>query len=61
MKTGMLIYQIFILAVLFTGGYLLLRFGMNVDASTSLYIALIGMPIATFLIWFTKYRGKEFH
>jgi hypothetical protein len=53
-------YKIFTLLVLFAGGYLLMRFGMNIDEKTSLYVAAAGMPIATFLLWFISYRGKKF-
>jgi hypothetical protein len=54
------LYKIFTLLVLFAGGYALLRFGMNVDEKTSLYIAIGAMPVATFLIWLISYRGKQF-
>jgi MFS-type transporter involved in bile tolerance (Atg22 family) len=60
MKPAMILYQIFALLVLFAGGYLLLRYGMNVDSHTSLYISIIAMPVVTFIIWFTRYKGKEF-
>ena len=55
-----LVYKVFTLLVLFVGGYGLLRYGMNVDEKTSLYVAVGAMPVATFLIWLISYRGKRF-
>ena len=60
MKISMILYQVFALLVLFSGGYLLLRFGMNIGSRTSLYISAIAMPVVTFIIWFTRYKGKQF-
>ena len=60
MKIAMLIYKMFALLLLFAGGYFLLRFGMNVDERISFYIAAIGMPLVTLIVWLVSYRGKEF-
>jgi hypothetical protein len=55
-----LIYKIVVLLVLYAGGYLLLRFGMDVSERTSFYIAVVAMPLATLLLWLVAYRGKKF-
>jgi len=60
MKMAALAYKVFTLLVLFAGGYLLMRFGMNIDEQTSLYVAVGGMPVATLILWFISYRGKQF-
>lgn len=56
----MLLYKLLVLAVLFGGGYVLLRWGMNVDARVSLIVACVAMPLATLLLWLAGYRGKKF-
>ena len=60
MKMAAFAYKVFTLLVLFAGGYLLMRFGMNIDEQTSLYVAVAGMPVATLILWFISYRGKQF-
>jgi hypothetical protein len=55
-----LIYRIFVLLVLFAGGYLLLHFGMAVSHQISLIFAVIVMPLATLIVWLVSYRGKKF-
>ena len=55
-----LLYKVVVLLVLYAGGYLLLRYGMDVSERTSLYISVGAMPIATFLLWLIAYRGKKF-
>ena len=54
------LYKVIVLLVLFAGGYLLLRYGMDVGERASLYIAAIGMPVATLVLWFIAYRGRKF-
>jgi hypothetical protein len=55
-----LLYRIFVLFVLFLGGYLLMRFGMAIDHKTSLIFAVVVMPLATLIVWLRSYRGKKF-
>jgi hypothetical protein len=55
-----LIYKIFVLIVLIGGGYLLLRYGMDLDERTSRIVALGVMPAVTAVLWFISYRGKKF-
>ncbi len=54
------LYKLFALALLFIGGYLLMRYGMNQDQKFSQVVAFAVMPAATFIIWFVSYRGKKF-
>ncbi|HYG75397.1 MAG TPA: hypothetical protein VEK08_10380 [Planctomycetota bacterium] len=55
-----LLVKLFALVLLFGGGYLLMRFGMNMDNQLSLIIAFIAMPIFTFAVWFFEFRGRKF-
>ena len=54
------IYRVFVLAVLFVGGYALMRYGMAIDKDVAFYVAVIGMPLVTLILWFISYRGKKF-
>ena len=55
-----IIYKLFALLMLFAGGYLLMRFGMNQDEKLSRIIACAVMPVMTLVVWFVSYRGKKF-
>jgi len=55
-----LLYKFFALALLFIGGYLSLRYGMNQDENLSRIVAFIIMPLIAFVVWFVSYRGKKF-
>lgn len=59
MTLGAFFYKAIVLLVLYAGGYLLLRYGMDVSERTSLIICA-GMPVATFVLWYIAYRGKKF-
>jgi len=55
-----LIYKIFVLIVLIGGGYLLLRYGMDLDERISRIVAFGVMPAITLVLWYISYRGKKF-
>ena len=55
-----LVYKVFVLLVLFGGGYLLLRYGMNLSGRMALIVSGAVMPVAAFLLWLSAYRGKKF-
>ena len=55
-----LLYKLFALLLIFVGGYLLMRFGMNMDDQLSRIIALGVIPVIVFIVWFVSYRGKKF-
>lgn len=57
---GDFLYKAIVLLVLYAGGYLLLRYGMDVSERTSLYISVGAMPVATFVLWYIAYRGRKF-
>ena len=54
------LYRIFVLLVLFAGGYLLLRFGMAISHQIALFVAAVVMPLITLVVWLVSYRGKKF-
>jgi hypothetical protein len=54
------IYKLFALLLIFIGGYLLMRFGMNQDDKFSRIVAFAIMPLMTLIIWWVSYRGKKF-
>ena len=55
-----LLYKLFALVLLFIGGYLSLRYGMNQDENLSRIVAFAIMPVIAFVVWFVSYRGKKF-
>ena len=55
-----LLYKGFVLFILFAGGYLLMRYGMEIENQTAFWVAGVGMPLATFLLWLAGYRGRRF-
>jgi len=55
-----LLYKIFVLAVLFAGGFLLMRYGMDVSQRVSLIVSFGVLPAFTFALWLAGYRGKKF-
>lgn len=55
-----LLYKIFVLIVLFGGGYLLMRFGMDLEEGISRIVAFVVMPALTLILWAVTYRGKKF-
>ena len=54
------LYKMFALALLFIGGYLSLRYGMNQEEQISRIVAFIVMPVLAFVVWFVSFRGKKF-
>jgi hypothetical protein len=54
------LYKMFALALLFIGGYLSLRYGMNQEEQLSRIVAFIVMPVLAFVVWFVSFRGKKF-
>jgi len=57
---GVLSVKLFALVLLFGGGYLLMRFGMNMEENTSRLVAFAAMPVVTFAVWLIEFRGKKF-
>jgi hypothetical protein len=55
-----LLYKLFALALLFVGGYLTLRYGMNMEEHISRIVGFIVLPIVTLFLWAISYRGKKF-
>jgi hypothetical protein len=55
-----LLYKIFVLIVLIGGGYLLLRYGMDLDEQISRIVAFGVMPALTAILWYFSYRGKKY-
>ena len=53
-------YKAFVLLVLFAGGYLLMRYAMDISRKVALIVACGVMPAVTFLVWLSGYRGKRF-
>jgi hypothetical protein len=54
------LYKLFALVLLFVGGYLMMRYGMNMEEGLSRLVGFIVLPIVTLFLWAISFRGKKF-